>query len=144
VVLVSLLMVGVFKALDTAYEAQTRTDITQIAAALESFKTKYQVSYIPSRLILCENYLNYFVGGNPANGYYTPLHQDSLEYLQKIFPRISTSGWATVGIDWNGDLAIADPPMSLSVYPIGTVPCNGWLLEGEQCLVFFAGGIPSP
>src|SRR5713101_9818051 len=67
-ILVSLLLVAVFKALDTAYEAQTRTDITQIAAALESFKTKYQVSHVPSRIILCENYLNYFQGGNPANG----------------------------------------------------------------------------
>jgi len=143
-------MVGVFKALDTAYEAQTRTDVTQIAAAVQAFQTHYSVPYIPSRIILCENPANYFIGGNPANGYLTPLHQDSLDYLQRVFPSIArptlaTSQWASAGIDWNGDRAIADPPMGgpaplvpgISVYnPLNgsgsVVPCNGFLLEGEQ------------
>jgi type II secretory pathway pseudopilin PulG len=147
IVLVSLLMVGVFKALDSAYQAQTRTDITQIAAAVESFKTKYQVSWVPSRIILCENPANYF---NPVTGQpWTPLHQDSLDYLQKIFPRIGSptllsSPWGTTGIDWNGDATIADPPLALAVSGVGTINCFGFLLEGEQCLVFFTGGIPIP
>jgi hypothetical protein len=149
IVLVSLLMVGVFKALDTAYEAQTRTDVTQLAVAVQAFQTHYSVPYIPSRIILCENPANYFVGGNPANGYLTPLHQDSLDYLQRVFPSIArptlaTSVWASTGIDWNGDGVIADGAISLSVYPSATpVVCNGAALEGEQCLVFFTGGIPS-
>jgi len=34
------------------------------------------------------------------------------------------------GIDWNGDGVIA-------------APNTAWLLEGDQCLVFFLGGVPS-
>jgi type II secretory pathway pseudopilin PulG len=143
IVLVGLLLVGVFKALDTAYQARTRTDETQIAAALEAFKSKYQVTYIPSRLILCKSYPNYF---NAAGQPLTQLHQDSLDYLNKLFPRITTV-WGNAPfppIDWNQN-GIPDPPISLAVYPLATpVVCNGWLLEGEQCMVFFAGGIPNP
>src|SRR5712691_5798905 len=68
IVLISLLMVGVFKALDTAYEAQTRTDITQLGVSLQAFQTHYAVNYVPSRIILCKNFLKVFQGGNPANG----------------------------------------------------------------------------
>ncbi len=160
IVLASLLLAAVFKALDMAYEAQTRTDITQLGAALQSFETKYGVNYVPSRIILCENPANYF---NPSTGQaWTQLHQDSLDYLQRVFPRISSptlaqSQWALAGIDWNGDGVIQDLPMAcpgftptgLSVYNPATgtsslLSCNGFLLEGEQCLVFFAGGIPRP
>jgi prepilin-type N-terminal cleavage/methylation domain-containing protein len=178
IVLASLLLAAVFKGLDMANEAATRTDVTQLAAAVQSFQTKYQVGYIPSRIILCENYLNYFQGGNPSNGivqdaagYPSQLHADSLDYLQRVFPRITTGDaahgglprWAVpnpnpdpsyfVGIDWNGDGAIQDPPMvsgagiPMGVYHpnTGTVAlsCFGSMLEGEQCLVFFTGGIPS-
>jgi hypothetical protein len=152
IVLVSLMIVAVPKALSPAYEAQTRTDITQLCAAVQSFETKFQVSYIPSRIILCKNYLNYFQGGNPANGIIqvfpgvpSQLHQDSLAYLQRVFPRINTSAWATTGIDWNGN-GSPDPAISISVTPYNAkgalFNCNGYALEGEQCLAFFLGGIP--
>jgi hypothetical protein len=38
---------------------------------------------------------------------------------------------------------IQDPvaPYPLSFYPVGNLPFAGWYLEGEQCLVFFLGGI---
>jgi general secretion pathway protein G len=140
VVLVSLLMVAVFKALDSAYEAQTRTDITQLAAAVQSFQTKYQVNYIPSRIVLCKQRVNYF---NPVTGAYkSQLHQDSLEYLGRIWPRLNWSSphppvlpanVAWVGIDWSGD-GQPPPAQASNLDPI---------LEGEQCLVFFLGGIPS-
>src|SRR5260370_14671568 len=68
IVLVGLVIVAVPKALDPAYEAVTRTDITQLAAAIQAFQTKFQVGYIPSRIILCNNYLNYFQGGEPRYG----------------------------------------------------------------------------
>src|SRR5436309_6199990 len=60
IVLASLLLAAVFKALDLANEAATRTDVTQIAAAVQSFQTKYQVNYIPSRLVLCKLQGNYY------------------------------------------------------------------------------------
>src|SRR5258708_32988483 len=72
IVLVSMLMVGVFKALDSAYEAQTRTDVTQLAAAVQSFETSKQLNYIPSRLVLCKEWLHYY----SATGFKSQLHQD--------------------------------------------------------------------
>src|SRR5262249_13227137 len=90
IVLASLLLAAVFRALDAAYEAQTRTDVTQLAAAVQSFQTKYGVNYVPSRLILCKDYLNYFNNRDPRQGAITPLHQDSLDYLGRVFPRITT------------------------------------------------------
>src|SRR5205823_5540071 len=139
IVLASLLLAAVFKGLDLANEAATRTETTQLAAAIESFKTK-NGAYPPSRIILCKNYANYFNGGviSPSN-YITPLHQDSVEFLQRVFPRITTTPagqpgpiWATVGIDWN-QTGQPDPPMpNFSVYPVGMVTCNGYMLEGEQ------------
>jgi type II secretory pathway pseudopilin PulG len=151
IVLVSLLMVGVFKALDTAYEAQTRTDITQIAAAIESFKTKYQVSYIPSRLVLCKQ-TNYYYSG--VGQFKSQLHQDSFEYLNRIWPRLGNplpgaqpwnpgywnipqpGGW--LGIDWDNSGSPAIWVRGSIGNAINPGEAN---LEGDQCLVFFLGGI---
>jgi type II secretory pathway pseudopilin PulG len=144
IVLASLLLAAVFKALDAANEAATRTDITQLSGAVQAFETKFNVKHIPSRIILCENPADYF---NPSTGQpWTQLHQDSLDYLQQVFPQISRptlaqSQWALNGIDWNGDNAIFDPPMPPPPAP-PAVPYVGFMLEGEQCLAFFLGGIP--
>src|SRR5437879_2843309 len=85
IVLASLLLAAVFKALDLANEAATRTEVTQISASNESFKTKYQAGYPPSRLVLCKQKANYFL---PSGAYKSQLHQDSLEYLQRVWPRL--------------------------------------------------------
>src|SRR5438128_7724814 len=75
IVLASLLLAAVFKALDLANEAATRTDVTQVTAAIQSFQTKFGVNYIPSRLVLCKLQGNYY----QAPGVFkSQLHQDSL------------------------------------------------------------------
>src|SRR6516165_4012388 len=74
IVLVSLLMVGVFKALDSAYEAQTRTDVTQLGVGIAAFQEHFKVTGKPppSRLVLCKLLGNYY---NPGTGQpWTPLH----------------------------------------------------------------------
>src|SRR5205809_4208008 len=92
IVLASLLLAAVFKALDLANEAAARTDVTQLSAAVQSFQTKYQVNYIPSRLVLCKLQGNYY----QAPGVFkSQLHQDSLEYLSRVWPRLD---WSS-GID---------------------------------------------
>jgi hypothetical protein len=158
-VLIGLILPAVFKVLDPAYEARARTEITQLSSAVLAFQQKYSVSYLPSRLLLCKDYLNYFNGRNPGQGFVTPLHQDSMQYLLMVFPRIgsgdgahSLPSWAIpnpnpdpnyyTGIDWN-QTGLPDQSISLSVHPLpNPVPCLGDMLEGEQCLVFFLGGIP--
>ncbi len=155
IVLVSLLMVGVFKALDSAYQAQTRTDITQIAAAVQSFQTKYQLNYIPSRLVLCKQPGNYF---QASGAYKSQLHQDSLEYLGRVWPRLNwgtvhprmdSTKWtgtpAWVGIDWDHSDALDDigtPALFARDASNNPVAVTEVILEGEQTIVFFLGGIP--
>src|SRR5712692_183088 len=86
IVLASLLLAAVFKALDLANEAATRTDITQIAAGVQSFQTKFQVSYIPSRIRLREILVYDINNPNPAIAQY---ERDSAEYLQRVWPRLT-------------------------------------------------------
>jgi type II secretory pathway pseudopilin PulG len=147
IVLAGLLLVAAGPALNQPQEAGTRTDIAQLSAAIEAFQTKFHVGYIPSRIILCKFYSSYI---NPATGQpWTPMHQDSIDYLTRLFPRITTPGavWGTTGIDWSGDGVMQDPPIAISVFNTATgngtmVNCFGFELEGEQCLPFFLGGIP--
>jgi type II secretory pathway pseudopilin PulG len=152
IVLVSMLMVGVFKALDTAYEAQTRTDITQLAAAVQSFETKYQINYIPSRLVLCKEWLHYY---SAPGVFKSQLHQDSFEYLGRVWPRLdwntpqpwpaippwpltSASPTGAGGIDWDNT---GSPFLTVRDASNNAINANQIILEGEQCLVFFLGGI---
>lgn len=118
-VLIGLLLAAVFRGLVTGKITGNRSDISQLEVAMEAFKTKFGV-YPPSKIMLCENFANY---NNIAAD---RLQSDSVSLLQKMFPRIDTAVWAAQGIDWNGNGAI-DPAV---------------VLEGDQCLVFFLGGIP--
>src|SRR5207248_1877045 len=61
----------------------------------------------------------------------TTFDTDSIAVIRRMFPRIDTTGvWTAPGIDWNGDNTIQ--PGAAGVY----------VLEGDQCLVFFLAGIP--
>lgn len=115
-ILMGLLSAALWKARGKGLEASNRIDITQLDAALtQKFFNKYGF-YPPSMIKLCENEAGY-AGG--------PLDVDSRAFLHRMFPRLPL-GWTN--IDWNGDGAIS----------------NGqWVLYGDQCLVFFLGGIPS-
>jgi general secretion pathway protein G len=118
-VLVSLISAAVFKALGRANETRTRTEISQLAAAVEAFKLKFG-TYPPSRIKLSET------GNYPAAGVAGSLDSDSLQTLQKIWPRIAAP------VDWNGNGVIQQPNQGGDV-----------VLEGDQCLVFFLAGIPA-
>jgi type II secretory pathway pseudopilin PulG len=156
IVLASLLLAAVFKALDTAYQAQTRTDITQLTAAVQSFQTKFQLSSAPppSRLVLCKQWVNYY---SAPGVFKSQLHQDSLEYLQRVWPRLDWSTphprpdsqkWTGMpvwqGIDWDNSDAANDIGTSALVIrdsANNAVASTEVLLEGEQTIVFFLGGI---
>jgi prepilin-type N-terminal cleavage/methylation domain-containing protein len=135
-VLAGLLLGAIGKAMGRVQEVRTRSDISQLAQAVSAFGVQYNVTYIPSRIRLCELYNQYtslYPQPNPNN----PMYQyelDSVAYLQKVWPRILAPGggaWAAPNgwIDWNGD------------NQQGTTPYD---LEGEQCIVFFLAGIQSP
>lgn len=120
-ILLSLITVAVNQGLKVARRAVNRTEIEQFKTGFEAFKKTYSVDWIPSRIVLCETLANYTAPANASN----PLYQDSYQYLGKLWPRLF--GSSTVTVDWNNN---------------GSVDADQ-ILEGDQCLVFFLGGIPS-
>ena len=100
-------------------EIRARTDLAQLQNAVEGFQEDYHVSYLPSRIKLSE------AGNYPQRNQPHMLDFDSVHYLHKLWPKLDLA--AGCRIDWNGD-----------------GQCKGdWVLEGDECLVFFLGGLPS-
>jgi prepilin-type N-terminal cleavage/methylation domain-containing protein len=114
-ILVGLTAAAVMGFLKKGPELDNMNSIRQLQMACETFKQKYNI-YPPSKIYLANNRVLY----SQTN----PLHVQSLSYLQQIWPRLN----------WN------DPKS-----PIKWEGANGSklpvTLEGEQCLVFFLGGI---
>lgn len=100
-------------------DIQTQTEIDQLQAAVDGFQKDFRVSYIPSRIKLSE-IGNYLQRDQPNT-----LDFDSVHYLYKLWPKLDLASGSR--IDWNGD-----------------GQCEGdWVLESDECLVFFIGGLPS-
>jgi general secretion pathway protein G len=131
-ILVALAAAALFGVLRKAPEVQARTEIGQFEIALMAARNSLRgVQYLPSRLKLHED-----------NSYTTTDPDDvaTVAFLKKVWPNInltpSPGPFPVVpaplggpGIDWNGN---------------GQIDAGSVLLEGEQCLVFWLGGIPNP
>jgi prepilin-type N-terminal cleavage/methylation domain-containing protein len=113
-ILVALTAATALKFLRKGPEIENRTNISQLTTAIGAFKTKFGF-YPPSRIKLCALTTGY---GN------TQLDLDSQLVLSTMFPRCSST-WSTTGINWCPGCANA----------------GGVTLEGEECLVFFLGGV---
>jgi prepilin-type N-terminal cleavage/methylation domain-containing protein len=116
-VLIGLLLSAVQKTRDGLKRAEAQDEIRQLAAAVDQFKTKMKVDYIPSRLKLCEDLSQYNLAAPPAGQ--ASLDIDSLNWLRAIWQQLQPQ------VDWNGNNRV-DPPV---------------ILEGDQVLVFALGGI---
>jgi prepilin-type N-terminal cleavage/methylation domain-containing protein len=113
-VLGGLIVSFIFRMGSKGKEVQTTDEIRQLEAAVENFKSYYKVTYVPSHILLREDG-NYQVGGVDT------LEADSLKYLKRVWPNLKFP----VDIDGDGKF-------------------DGiWELEGDQCLVFFLGGMQS-
>jgi RNA polymerase sigma factor (sigma-70 family) len=97
-------------------DRQAHSEIVQMVGAVNKFKQLFKVPYIPSRIRLCED-----GGYNPNDA----LDADSRDYLKRLFPKLQYP------VDWNGD--------GITSFPNGKP--QRWELEGDQCLVFFLGGL---
>jgi prepilin-type N-terminal cleavage/methylation domain-containing protein len=126
VVLVALTAGTVFKALERGAEVQNRNGITQLSNGVAAFKTKFG-RIPPSRIRLCRNVTTYANSPSPAAAGGAQLDQDSIAFIHAMFPRCDAQWASQAGIQWS--------------------QVQGWTgdttLEGEQCLVFFLGGIPA-
>jgi general secretion pathway protein G len=119
-ILAALLLGGVMAVIGRGPEAQTRNEISQLAIALEKFKGD-KGFYPPDRIKLHANYAQYNPGLNNAAG---ELDKISLTYLAGMWPNLQNFAampWAGAGV---------------------TIPAAGYILEGDQCLVFFLAGPP--
>lgn len=122
------------------------TDIRELDQAVQNFKTWYG-GLPPSRLKICRC----FNPGDPVSvakmypNYQVPgtLDYDSVKFLTSGPFKRCAAQWANVsgppttwGIQWDNGLAWAHTDPSAPYWP----PV---ILEGDQCLVFCLGGIPT-
>jgi prepilin-type N-terminal cleavage/methylation domain-containing protein len=120
-ILVSLTTSAVLKFLRTGKVTKNRVTIGQFETGLANAKTYFKLSaanQFPSRLYLAEMYADYNQGD--------AFQLYSLNFLQRMFPRLWRSNTSQL-VDWDASGGYSKPV----------------ILEGDQCLVFFLGGVPS-
>jgi prepilin-type N-terminal cleavage/methylation domain-containing protein len=132
-VLMGLLLPAVLPLLSKGPEAVAATEISQLTTAVQNFQNKFKSGPFPSRVKLCEFYGDYNQNSQ--------LDKDSIAFLTKMFPGILNKDvnlttknqvlWMDRGIDWNGNGKYEQGAAGIAI------------LEGDQCLVFFLGGIPT-
>jgi len=128
-ILIGLLAAGVMRVMVKGPELQVQSEFSGFATSIGAFKQEFNVAYIPSRLLLCEDGNYSIYAGTP----FQQLANDSLTYLQQVFGSralLSNSQTGFVPIDWNGD---GNQYISTKSAPM--------ILEGQHCLVFFLGGM---
>lgn len=114
-VLVSMLLAGVSAAMRRIPVVQTSTEIRELEVALQAFMTDYNLDAPPP------SYLALYEGGTTTS---PVLQGASAAFLTKVFGK-NLGSQPPYWVDWNGN-GIWDGPH---------------FLEGEQCLVFYLGGI---
>jgi hypothetical protein len=101
--------------LTEANRRRTAQELADLTAAVDQFKQRLKVPYVPSRIKLSKTG-NYDLDDK--------LDAESLGFLRRLWPKMRLSPGTP--IDWNGDGQFR----------------GDWILEGDECLVFFLGGIP--
>jgi prepilin-type N-terminal cleavage/methylation domain-containing protein len=124
-ILVGLTTAAVLKFLRTGKVTKNRVTISQLEAGLANAKTYFKLrEEFPSRLVLCQTYGEYVSPQNVNKLHYA----FSLAFLQRMFPRLwRTPAAQAIPQNWDNN--------GMQGGPI--------VLDGDQCLVFFLGGIPS-
>jgi prepilin-type N-terminal cleavage/methylation domain-containing protein len=124
--LVALVTAGVMKVMSRGPDAADLGDIEQLQEALAKFKARHGV-FPPEYVKLCHFEADY----DKTN----PLDQQSLYILQRIWPSLFKNKgaipWAGYDDTWN--------VKELPVHPATNQKCV--VLQGDQCLVFFLGGL---
>lgn len=121
VILISLTAAGIFRFIQTGTQVTTRTEIGQMELALQTAMTQWKLSSLPSMIKLSPN-LNYPQAGTPGT-----LDAVSLNTLKSMFGRNFGRTIPQNGFNWD--------PVSNTGQDL--------ILEGEEALVFYLGGIPS-
>jgi prepilin-type N-terminal cleavage/methylation domain-containing protein len=126
-VLLSLTTAAAMRVLGSAPRVTTQTELAKMTESLKAAQHGgfggRDITFFPSYLILFEDVSQYNNAANANN----PDVQNSKKVLAQMFgDRILTPGNQ---VNWNGD---------------GKPNKRTFKLEGQQCLVFYLGGIPYP
>jgi prepilin-type N-terminal cleavage/methylation domain-containing protein len=115
--LAALLLSAVFKAVGLGDELKNTNDIRQLDLAVQSFLTRYQVPYMPSRIVLCRLVSNYTT---------SQVDVDSNQYLTRLWPRLiktmsgTTNGTTTVTLPSTTGLMAGESVTGTGI-PLGTM-----------------------
>lgn len=119
-VLVGLMIPAVMKVTGLGPQATAKHEINQLSAAIAAFQQEFGVKTMPSKFVLHENLNAYNLSD--------PLHARSRQFLSQMFGR--RLGGSTGIVNWRQRTPAPTPTNAQS-----------YTLSGEQCLVFFLGGI---
>jgi type II secretory pathway pseudopilin PulG len=135
IILMGLLLAAVTKIFVYLDEVKTSSEIDRMAQSCEEFSRNLG-SYPPSRIRLIEQpTASVYYDTNNAFDMY------SVDTLRRLFPGIYiTVGQPGAGNlahthDWNGD--------GTATAPASAGALGDFVLQGDECLVFFLGGIPT-
>jgi prepilin-type N-terminal cleavage/methylation domain-containing protein len=126
-VILGLLLGAVMRVVGTPDAIQNRDDLSKLHEAVEKFRLQYGV-YPPSKILL---------SNDPAQYATHVLGPSSVAYLQRIWPKMDfltlqvknpKDGSVISTVDWSGGTMTGK-------YAV--------VLEGDQCLVYFLGGLPA-
>lgn len=134
-ILFALTAAAVVKATSKGYEVQARGDITQLASAIEAFKRHYNLSYVPSTLVLHNNMLKYDAPSASA------LEKESKSFLTTAWPQL-----ARVQTIQSPRDSVSNPKKDHISWD-GSNPVNvnaSYTLKGHQVLVLLLGGAKDP
>jgi prepilin-type N-terminal cleavage/methylation domain-containing protein len=131
-ILMSLTTAAALRVLAKGPELQTRSEIGEFESDILLEQRDFKTPIFPSKLALRED--NAYSSSNP-------LHVQTYTCLRQMFGR-------HLNLNIDNRNPAASPP------PVGSAPFTDWngngtqdsgdlILEGEQCLVFYLGGIPS-
>jgi len=113
-ILVALVGAAVLNVLKKGPQVQTANEVSQFSVAMQSFNGRFKVNP-PSKIRLRNKLADYDIND--------PLDKDSKAYILQFWNRIGPV------VDWSGGQ--------------GMTATDAIVLEGDQCLVFFLGGIPT-
>jgi len=115
--LVALTAAGIFKTLNKVADVRNTRELRDLRTGIVNFQSKYKVGWIPSRIRL-RNDLVYDTSLNASGQPNNQLDFDSASYLVQVWHNL------TAPVVWNPNTTNTDV-----------------ILEGDQCLVFFLGGV---
>jgi prepilin-type N-terminal cleavage/methylation domain-containing protein len=115
--LVGLLLPAVHKIREAATRTRVRAEIGDLNTAVESFKSTYQVSYIPTALVISNNY-----NQDPNS----VALADSRQYLSKVWAKALSFGGVSGQTAWGGTQTLDGN--QVLVLLLGGMPPNrqGW------------------